>query len=152
MRRSEKQRAGPGRRAPKPAAHPINSAFQTPATYRQDVTDDPGDVLRAERARTADQVDALRREHDDIVQAAALVATDDEHDPEGATIAFERSRVAALIEQSQNHLVDLDHALAELADGRYGRCEGCGDDIGAERLAARPSARTCISCARRRAG
>ena len=32
--------------------------------------------------------------------------------------------------------------------GAYGRCETCGAEIGSERLAARPSARTCITCAR----
>jgi DnaK suppressor protein len=30
----------------------------------------------------------------------------------------------------------------------YGICETCDRPIGAERLAARPAARTCIDCAR----
>ena len=103
--------------------------------------------LIADRARTLAQVEATAADFDDIVAAADAVATDDEHDPEGATIAFERSRVAALADQGRRHLAELDRALAALAAGRYGVCERCGARVGTERLAARPSATTCISCA-----
>ena len=81
------------------------------------------------------------------MDSAALVATDDEHDPEGATIAFERAQLAGLLEAAQDHLGDLDEALGRLREGRYGTCENCGRPIGAGRLAARPAARTCIACA-----
>jgi RNA polymerase-binding transcription factor len=103
--------------------------------------------LITDRARTLAQVDATAADFDDIVAAADTVATDDEHDPEGATIAFERSRVAALTEQGRRHLAELDRALTALAAGRYGVCERCGGPVGDERLTARPSATTCIACA-----
>ena len=86
---------------------------------------------------------------DAVIEAASDVATDDEHDPEGATIAFERARVGALLDQARDHLVDIDDALRRIDDDRYGRCEVCGKPIGVERLAARPVARTCIGCASR---
>ena len=73
---------------------------------------------------------------------------DDEHDPEGATIAFERQQVAALLAQARQRLADVDDALARAATGDYGTCESCGRPIAPERLAARPAARTCIDCAR----
>ena len=41
----------------------------------------------------------------------------------------------------------LDDALRRLAEGRYGVCDRCGQPIGAERLAARPAAVTCVRCA-----
>jgi len=82
-----------------------------------------------------------------MVDASEASNADDEHDPEGATIAFERQQVAALLAQAQTRLVDLDHALAQLDEGGYGVCERCGGPIGAERLEARPAARTCIACA-----
>lgn len=90
---------------------------------------------------------ALDRDLADIVSAASDVATDDEHDPEGATIAYERSRTAALAAQAADHLADIELALARLDAGTYGRCERCGATIAEERLAARPVARTCIACA-----
>ncbi len=48
-------------------------------------------ALTAERAQVADQLAALQRDFDALVEAATGVATDDEHDPEGSTIAFERA-------------------------------------------------------------
>lgn len=104
-------------------------------------------LLDADRAATTARIDALGRDFDDIVDAASDVATDDEHDPDGATIAFERAAVTALIDQARQHLADIDQALERLAAGIYDRCERCGGDIGAARLEARPVARTCISCA-----
>jgi RNA polymerase-binding transcription factor DksA len=112
------------------------------------VTRDPvRDRLLAERAETAARVDALAADLAGIIDASVAVATDDEHDPEGATIAFERAQVAALLDAARGHLVDLDAALVRLAEGRYGVCERCGAAIGAERLAARPAVATCVRCA-----
>jgi DnaK suppressor protein len=106
------------------------------------------DDLLAERQRTVTQIDALTREFDGFVEAGELVATDDEHDPEGHTIAFERQQVAALLRDARSHLADVDDALARVAASSYGTCESCGGPIAAARLAARPAARTCITCAR----
>jgi DnaK suppressor protein len=105
------------------------------------------DTLDAERQETLDRITALSREFNGIVASSEGVATDDEHDPEGATIAFERAQLAALIDQANSHLADLDDALDRLRQGSYGRCERCRRPIAAERLAARPAARTCITCA-----
>ena len=106
------------------------------------------DPLLDERAVVLRDIESLRREFDQVVEASASSNADDEHDPEGATIAFERQQVVALLEQAQRRLADVDAALARREAGDYGRCETCGRPIGAERLAARPAARTCIDCAR----
>jgi RNA polymerase-binding protein DksA len=84
-----------------------------------------------------------------VVAASRSSNADDEHDPEGATIAFERQQVAALLDQAHRRLADVDEALRRAAAGEYGTCAECGRPIGAERLAARPQARTCIECAGR---
>src|SRR5215467_9932329 len=107
-------------------------------------------VLAAARERAVARLASLEREFGGIVEAAQGAGTDDEHDPEGATLAFERQHVAALARAAGEHLADIDAALARLADGSYGICRACGQPIGAERLAARPVARTCIGCAPRR--
>ena len=82
-----------------------------------------------------------------MVAASADSNADDEHDPEGATIAFERSQVSALIQQSEQHLAEVEAALGRVADGTYGTCLRCGRPIPAARLEARPVARTCVPCA-----
>ena len=106
--------------------------------------------LAAERTSTLERLSALERELRGIIESADTAGTDDEHDPEGATIAFERQHMAALAAQAREHLAQIDAALRRLADGSYGRCERCGQDIGSARLAARPVATTCMSCASRR--
>ncbi|WP_030756794.1 MULTISPECIES: TraR/DksA family transcriptional regulator [unclassified Streptomyces] len=104
--------------------------------------------LAADRADTLARTAALGRDFDGIVAANALVAVDDEHDPEGASTAFERAHVAALLVQAREHLEELDRALQRLEHGEYGRCEGCGRTIPPERLEIRPAATTCVHCAR----
>jgi DnaK suppressor protein len=103
--------------------------------------------LAGQRADTEARLAALQRDFDGIVAASASDATDDEHDPEGGTTAFERQHVAALIGQAADQLAAISRALGRLEEGSYGVCEQCGHAIGAARLAARPAASSCISCA-----
>jgi len=42
----------------------------------------------------------------------------------------------------------LEAALERIADGSYGSCTDCGQDIGYERLKAEPAALRCIDCQR----
>jgi RNA polymerase-binding transcription factor DksA len=72
---------------------------------------------------------------------------DDEHDPEGATIGFERAQLTALLAAARERIAEVDDALRRVDDGTYGVCESCGRPIAEERLAARPFARRCIACA-----
>ena len=106
--------------------------------------------LMEERRITHARMLALEHEVSDIIESAKAGATDDEHDPEGATIGFERAQAIALLDETRVQLDDLDLALARVGAGTYGRCETCGQDIAIERLVARPSATACITCASRR--
>jgi DnaK suppressor protein len=47
---------------------------------------------------------------------------------------------------------EVERALAKLAEGSYGRCDGCGGPIAAERLEALPWAGECVDCRARRGG
>ena len=60
-----------------------------------------------------------------------------------AVMQMERS-VAA--EQLQSAAVEIDRALAKVAEGSYGRCDSCEGEIGPERLEALPSATLCVAC------
>lgn len=108
---------------------------------------EPGQLLVAQRTAAVARVEALTADLGAIIAAAEGANGDDEHDPEGATIAYERARVAALLDQSRRQLADLDRAIDRLAEGRYGACEGCGDPIDPERLRACPGTTRCIACA-----
>lgn len=104
-------------------------------------------ALVAERARTAARIAGLTRSFDDIVASSAITPPDDEHDPEGSTVAFERAQVAALLDDARGHLAEVELAHDRLERGTYGICERCGQRIAPGRLRARPAARTCVACA-----
>ena len=97
--------------------------------------------MRAEAART---IAELEVRIDDVVAARADANVDDEHDPEGATIAFERSQAAALRQAASRRLAEIDEALARVDLGTYGICAVCGQPIAPARLAARPFASRCV--------
>lgn len=131
-------------RVPPPGPGPVRSGDRLP--------EPPGpsaarERIAAERASTLARIDALRRDFDGIVEANALVAVDDEHDPEGSSTAFERAHVAALLARAGEHLAALDLALERLDHEAYGRCESCGRRIPAARLEIRPEATLCVGCA-----
>jgi DnaK suppressor protein len=108
--------------------------------------------LNTDREQTLARLAELDREFAAYVTSAndGSAGGDDEHDPEGATVAFERQHVAALITQARAHLDAIDAALEKADSGRYGICDICGGPIGAERLAARPASLICVRCAGRR--
>jgi RNA polymerase-binding transcription factor DksA len=102
--------------------------------------------LVAERDRARRRLAELTGDFREIVEASSDTNADDEHDPEGATIAFERSQVATLTRQTAHRIEEIDAALVRLDEDRYGTCERCGRPIPAERLEVRPTARTCVTC------
>lgn len=108
------------------------------------------ELLATERADTLERLSGLEREFYGIIESSGSVGADDEHDPEGATIAFERQHIAALLSQARQHLAQIDAAMLRLAEGSYGICENCGQRIGSARLGARPVTTTCINCASQR--
>ena len=100
-----------------------------------------------ELIRFDEQIVTLTRSFDDIVEAAVQSNVDDEHDPEGTTIAFERQQVVALLRQATADREALLLARDRIEQPGYGVCEHCKGFIGLERLLALPSAARCISCA-----
>ena len=104
-------------------------------------------ALRLERSRVVESVASLRRSLGEIVEAAAGANLDDEHDPEGATVGFERAQVAALLGDAEARLGEIDAALERIRLNTYGLCESCGTPIPHGRLEARPAATLCVRCA-----
>jgi DnaK suppressor protein len=138
------------RRRSRPATNPdYGSSVFAQCVTLEDV-EGARERLEADRNLTLGRLATLTDDYDAVVAASRDTNADDEHDPEGATIAFERSQVGAFIRQTQLHLVEIDAAVRRLDTWTYGECERCGGAIGEERLEARPTARTCIQCARTR--
>ncbi|MDL9948577.1 TraR/DksA C4-type zinc finger protein [Gordonia sp. ABSL11-1] len=94
-------------------------------------------------------IEQLSSRLDAVIEATADSSSDDEHDPEGSTLAVERGQLVAQLERSRVRLDELDAALDRVGAGTYGRCEICGREIGEARLEVLPAARLCIGCAMR---
>ncbi|MEU5851374.1 TraR/DksA family transcriptional regulator [Saccharopolyspora shandongensis] len=121
----------------------------------QDAPSPPGprtarELLAEERASALARVESLERHLESIGEVSTWTGTDDEHDPEGATLAYERAQVQGLLADARHELDELDRAAARLDNGTYGVCARCGNPIAPERLEALPAATTCIACATRR--
>jgi DnaK suppressor protein len=98
-----------------------------------------------DEART--HIAGLGADVDAVIASASSTTGDDEHDPEGSTIGFERAQALAQVERAEGRLAEIDAALTRIADGTYGRCTRCRAAIGTERLQARPAAALCVRCA-----
>jgi RNA polymerase-binding transcription factor DksA len=106
-------------------------------------------LLESDRERTRLLIDTVSGDLDAFVSARRDTATDDENDPEGPTLAFERSQSSAILDQSRQHVDEIDAALIRMGDGAYGLCTTCGQGIALGRLQVRPQAALCIACAER---
>jgi DnaK suppressor protein len=65
---------------------------------------------------------------------------------DGTTEAVERLSTTATARSLAASLREVERALAKLADGTYGSCDGCGRSIAPERLEARPATPWCVRC------
>lgn len=63
-----------------------------------------------------------------------------------ASIESDRAFLLRMRDRERKLLSKIDEAFARIEDGSYGLCEECGDQIGIERLKARPVTTLCISC------
>lgn len=114
-------------------------------------TDVPTRDELTERADSATrQLGSLQRQLAAMIEASRGDNADDEHDPEGSTIAFERQQLVSLLDRAEHSRRDALRALEQLDAGTYGICATCSEAIAPERLEARPEATECIDCARRR--
>jgi len=108
------------------------------------------DLLGARVDDARSQQAALTAAIEEMRVARSLTFADDEHDPEGSTVSLDQARDVALLDRTEQTLAELLAAQQRFAAGTYGVCESCDRDIPAERLEARPEARTCLACASRK--
>ena len=63
-----------------------------------------------------------------------------------ATAESDRSFTLRLRDRERKLIKKIQQALQRIEDGSFGECDECGDDIGVERLKARPVTTLCINC------
>lgn len=107
-------------------------------------TDREDDLRSALRVR----LDELNAEYAVAVADMTLVGVADAGDDVAdlGTKAFNREQEFALAETIRGRVDQVERALERLAEGRYGWCETCTDEIPVARLAAFPMATLCVRC------
>jgi DnaK suppressor protein len=108
----------------------------------------PDAMLAMERDSTSRRASSLQRQIEELAEQQSLTTHDDEHDPEGVTIAYQRAQLQGLLAGARTELEAIDRALERLRVGTYGICARCGGEITRQRLVALPATSTCIDCAR----
>lgn len=103
--------------------------------------------IHAERRRLEALVASLTANFDDLAEAADASPPDDEHDPEGHTIAFERSQLTSRRDGFLRTIAELAEAERRLDEGAASLCDGCGKPIPLERRLALPATTRCVACA-----
>ena len=114
--------------------------------------------LQAYRRRLEGELAELTGQRDELEEAtgsSSLAEASgevgfDEEPADAGSYTFERERDLSLVDNVKDLIHKVEHALARIADGSYGRCEACGKPIEAERLDALPYATVCLVDARRR--
>jgi RNA polymerase-binding protein DksA len=148
-----KKAAGAGRR---PAVELAAGAAPAPRRrgHRSIVTKRD---LQAYRRRLEGELAELTGQRDELEEATGASMAEasgevgfDEEPADAGSYTFERERDLSLVDNVKDLIQKVEHALARIADGSYGRCEACGKPIEAERLDALPYATLCLADARRR--
>lgn len=84
---------------------------------------------------------------DRVVREDFSVNSDDRFDElDQATSDIEQSMRMRLRNREALYLKKLEEALKRIDEGTFGDCEECGEEIGQNRLLARPTATLCVSC------
>jgi DnaK suppressor protein len=101
---------------------------------------DPRAALTSERDRLRGQVAEGIQPPDAMTYGSQAAA---------ASQVFDQQRDLALRERNQQHLAQVEAALARIDAGTFGTCTSCGRSITEERLEAIPWAALCIDCQRK---
>lgn len=65
---------------------------------------------------------------------------------DAAAVTAERTERLGLVDTLKGQLDEVDTALERIAEGTYGVCASCGQEIPPARLEARPESTLCVDC------
>ncbi len=130
---------GPGRTPmPAPPRRPVEPDDDGPAELTEAQIEELRSTLVGRRDQILSSIDARRESERDTGREVGDEM--DEANTEGVT-----AMTSKLLERDVGLLREIDRALAKIAEGTYGRCEGTGEPIGYARLKLRPWARFSVA-------
>ena len=98
----------------------------------RDLLNERKEELLGEASRTANGMGEGREQFPDPSDRASLEGN--------------RNLTLRIRDRERKLVTKIDEALGRIDDGTYGICEECGEQIGVERLKARPVTTLCIIC------
>lgn len=104
-------------------------------------------ILDGRRLDAERRLAAIAADRKVLTDARDGATSDDEHDPEGVTLAEEWSRLEGMRDELERELDQIGSAGERLEAGDYGVCAVCGTEIPVERLEVRPFTDRCVACA-----
>ena len=104
--------------------------------------------LREEKQILVKQMDSLK-ESSTLGESIGELSVCDNHPADIGSELFERSKDIALLDNAHILLEKVENAFKKVADGTYGYCDKCSQQIPLERLDAIPWANQCIHCQER---
>ena len=97
--------------------------------------------------RLAARIEETRRILLDSDDEQYVALAGEVHDLEDESVADLLKDVQlADVDRHVEEIRDIEAALLRIADGTYGLCTQCGNEIGHARLAAYPTAKRCLTC------
>ena len=82
-------------------------------------------------------------------ESAGELSAVDQHPADTADVTMQREVDYTIKGIVADEVHQVQQAMRRQAEGRYGSCDDCGQQIDPERLAVRPQATMCIACQRR---
>jgi DnaK suppressor protein len=104
-------------------------------------------ALQANMAELAKLADTFEEEAGfNLTESMGDVLTRDYEDTDFAQLLSDREMTDRLVHLLGENREQVRRALERLAEGKYGICEDCSEQIPSERLRFKPEATRCVSC------
>ncbi len=126
----------------------VHAQQQTEAPLTADEVEEFRRLLAQQRRLAKEGKDVLEEELHSEEQDAQQASSVPTHPADTAGETYERDLNATELAREQNHLGEIDQALARIEEGTFGRCLADGKQIPRKRLLAEPWAKYCIGHAK----
>jgi DnaK suppressor protein len=98
------------------------------------------------RQLLTDQLQALLAQADDTVSGMTAQKENFPDPTDRASLEADRNFMLRIRDREHKLIKKIKKALERIDNGTFGICESCGEEIGIERLKARPVTSQCIEC------
>jgi len=103
-------------------------------------------LLLKKRKDIVEELDLIRKSLSEGFGSSGEISSYPSHMADLGTDSSEKEMLSMIMTTASEMLNDIDEALVKIAEGTYGTCELCEDNINLERLDFIPYTKYCIKC------